>query len=700
MNFLNPLALFGLAAASIPLVLHLLNLRKLKTVDFGTLRFLHELQQKQVRKLRLQQMLLLIIRTLLVIFAVLALARPAIKSTLPLLGATSRSSVVILVDNSGSMEAADGLGPRLMQAKKVARDIVSGLRDGDEVMVLPMTGFDPEQRVDFTRTFANALQQIDAIQRSNGTANIPVSLSMLRGVFERALHPHKEIYVISDAQTSLTWRDPADTVKAQQSDASVFLVRIGEGQKGIEQNLSVDSVNVRTKLLQPDKPVEIEAFVRNGSERDMQGALVSLAFDGRRITQISVDIPAKTTKRVLLAASPQRYGMIAASIELESDAIDNDNVRYAGLLIPRPSRVGIVGAPSEIALVQTVLTLPGMERFAPAVVTYATVAQASGAFAQLDVLIITQGQHTSADASLLRQFLDNGGGVMVFAGQGMQTLLAQAGLQLQGERVAPADQAFAVTTIDKAHPLYSGVFVSTEDQQAARETSKIMRIQPASGGLDIVQTSAGALVSEFSVGQGKLLYVAVSPTLEWGSYLLTGLFAATTLRSTIYVVSSRDQGVQAQLGESITVPITSRLAGQDRFIVQDAAQVSMTVQPARLSSLTMLSVPAQYQPGVVKIFSADSTPVTTVTVNGKTAESMLSFFETGNWKTSTQTLVANGDHVVELKPGASVTKAIQEARTGSELWALFTVLALLMAVIEMAVATFMARDAAAIEATS
>lgn len=700
MNFLNPLALFGLAAASIPLVLHLLNLRKLKTIDFGTLRFLHELQQKQVRKLRLQQMLLLIIRTLLVIFAVLALARPAIKSTLPLLGATSRSSVVILVDNSGSMEAADGLGPRLMQAKKVARDIVAGLRDGDEVMVLPMAGFDPEQRVDFTRTFANALQQVDAIQRSSGTANIPASLSMLRSVFERALHPHKEIYVISDAQTSLTWRDPADSARAQQSDASVFLVRIGEGQKGIEQNLSVDSVSVRTKLLQPDKPVEIEAFVRNGSERDMQGALVSLAFDGRRITQISVDIPANTTKRVLLAASPQRYGMVAASIELESDAIDNDNVRYAGLLIPRPSRVGIVGAPSDVVLVQTVLTLPGMERFAPAVVTYPSIAQASAAFAQLDVLIITQGQHTSADASMLRQFLDNGGGVMVFAGQGMQTLLAQTGLQLQGERAATADQAIAVTTIDKAHPLYSGVFVSTEDQQAARETSKIMRIQPASGGLDIVQTSAGALVSEFTVGQGKLLYVAVSPTLEWGSYPLTGLFAATTLRSTIYVVSSRDQGVQAQLGESITVPITSRLAGQDRFIVQDAAQVSMIVQPARLVSSTLLSVPAQYQPGVVKIFSADSTPVTTVTVNGKTAESMLSFFEPGDWKKSTQSFVSNADHIVELKPGVSVTKAIQEARTGSELWALFTVLALMMAVIEMAVSTFMARDAAAIEATS
>jgi hypothetical protein len=693
MNFLNPFALLGLAAASIPLVLHLLNLRRLKVIDFGTLRFLHELQQKQVRKLRLQQMLLLIIRTLLVVFAVLALARPAIKSTLPLVGTTSRSSIVILIDNSGSMEASDGSGPRILQAKKVAKDIIAGLKDGDEVVVLPMAGVDNSQRVDFTRTFAAALEQVDALQLSGGSAHLPSALRSIREQLSRALHLHKEVYVISDGQASLTWRAPEDTTAALAEDVSLFLVRIGEGQKGIEQNLSVDSINVVTKLLQPDKPIEIEAFVRNGSDKDVQGALVSLAFDGRRISQISADVPAGATKRVVLASSPQRYGMVSASVELESDAIDKDNIRYAGILVPRPSRVGVVGSPNDTLLVRTVLTLPGMERFAPSLSTFATMSQASAAFSELDVLAVLQGQHTAADAGLLRQFLENGGGAMVFAGAGIPALLSQAGLQMQAERSAPSESAFAVTTIDKTHPLYSGVFVTTQDQASIRETSKIMRMQPASGGLDIVQTTAGPLVSEFSVGQGKLLYVAVSPSLEWGSYPLTGLFAATTLRSTIYLVASRDQGIQAQIGETISVPISSRLTGQDRFIVKDAAQMALTLQPARLSSSTLLSVPPQYQPGVVKISTADSIPVTTVTVNASTAESMLKFFEFGAWKPAVQPLVENGDHVVELEPGASVAKAIQQARTGSELWGVFTVLALLMAAAEMIVSTFMARDA-------
>nr|MBP6509743.1 BatA domain-containing protein [Candidatus Kapabacteria bacterium] len=101
MNFLNPFALIGLAAASIPVLLHLLNLRRLRTVEFSSLRFLVELQQTRVRKLKLQQILLLILRTLLIVFAIIAIARPTIPGSLPLLSSTSRSSVVILIDNSG-----------------------------------------------------------------------------------------------------------------------------------------------------------------------------------------------------------------------------------------------------------------------------------------------------------------------------------------------------------------------------------------------------------------------------------------------------------------------------------------------------------------------------------------------------------------------------------------------------------------------
>ena len=68
MVLLNPTILLGLLAASIPIILHFLNLRKIKKVEFSTLSFLKELQKSKIRKIKIKQLLLLLIRILIIIF--------------------------------------------------------------------------------------------------------------------------------------------------------------------------------------------------------------------------------------------------------------------------------------------------------------------------------------------------------------------------------------------------------------------------------------------------------------------------------------------------------------------------------------------------------------------------------------------------------------------------------------------------------
>ena len=359
MNFLNPLALLGLVAAGIPVLLHLLNLRRLKTVEFSTLRFLQELQQTRVRRLRVRQILLLILRTLLVIFAVLAFARPTIETRLPLLSSAERSSVVILIDNSASMEGADQKGRRFRQAQDAAQQVVERLVDGDEVCVIPLAGRDVYRTVGFTRTFQQAAEEIERIQPSEDRANVPGTFTAINSLLQDAAHAYQEIFVISDAQRSTLAREIGDTSVPLTQSASVFLVRIGNGLQGLEQNLSIDSLRMVTALFQPSKPIEIEAYVRNGSDRDATGVAVSMAFNGTRVAQRAVDIPAGATRSVVLAAPPQRRGMIGVSIELDDDAIDGDNVRYAGVTIAQRARIAIVGASLGSELVDVALSLSG-----------------------------------------------------------------------------------------------------------------------------------------------------------------------------------------------------------------------------------------------------------------------------------------------------------------------------------------------------
>jgi len=109
-SFLNSIILFGLAAAAIPLLIHLLARRRLKKVYFSSLTFLKSMQKSQLRWLKIRQLLLLIVRTLIIIFLVLAFARPALRSHLRGVGAEAQTSAVVLLDNSYSMsrETKDG----------------------------------------------------------------------------------------------------------------------------------------------------------------------------------------------------------------------------------------------------------------------------------------------------------------------------------------------------------------------------------------------------------------------------------------------------------------------------------------------------------------------------------------------------------------------------------------------------------------
>ena len=133
MSFLNPILLFGLAAVSVPIVIHLLNRRKFQKVVWGAMRFLQTSVERNQRRMRMEDLILLALRCLLVALLALALARPAAKS----LGAASSGKVtgVILLDNSFSMGVSDGAATRFDKARQTAEQALDSLPPGSSAAV-------------------------------------------------------------------------------------------------------------------------------------------------------------------------------------------------------------------------------------------------------------------------------------------------------------------------------------------------------------------------------------------------------------------------------------------------------------------------------------------------------------------------------------------------------------------------------------
>ncbi len=138
LSFLNSTVLFAAAAALIPLIIHLFSKRRVKVIEFSSLRHLKAMQRRQVRRLKIRQLLLLILRMLIILGVVLAFARPTLQEG----GVGSHASVsaVILFDNSASMNRYVADGNLFELAKKRAGELLETFGEADQVVLLPIGG--------------------------------------------------------------------------------------------------------------------------------------------------------------------------------------------------------------------------------------------------------------------------------------------------------------------------------------------------------------------------------------------------------------------------------------------------------------------------------------------------------------------------------------------------------------------------------
>ena len=109
MSFLYPEMLWLAPFLALPLLIHLLNRLRYRRVRWAAMAFLLQTERRAVRRARLRQLLLMLLRTLLLAAALGALAQPVLRGGLAgLLG--RRSNAVVLLDASASMSAAHQIG--------------------------------------------------------------------------------------------------------------------------------------------------------------------------------------------------------------------------------------------------------------------------------------------------------------------------------------------------------------------------------------------------------------------------------------------------------------------------------------------------------------------------------------------------------------------------------------------------------------
>jgi len=205
-DFLNPLFLWAGAAATIPLVLHMVQSSKKVRMPFSTVRFLKMAEKKSSRRIKMENFLLWFLRTIIMFIIALAFAMPMLRTRSfgKMLGRTQRD-IAIVLDGSFSMEYNMGRDTAWIRAIDAAANMIETLEEGDQVCLF-VAGTDVTpvvQQLNVQREFV--LSQLKGLKC--GTTSSQLAPAVVAANDALNLEPRKrerEIHIFTDGQ-ALPW---------------------------------------------------------------------------------------------------------------------------------------------------------------------------------------------------------------------------------------------------------------------------------------------------------------------------------------------------------------------------------------------------------------------------------------------------------------------------------------------------------------
>ncbi|MCA9050013.1 MAG: VWA domain-containing protein, partial [Planctomycetaceae bacterium] len=337
--FLNPMMLLGLAGIALPVIAHLLSRRRYDIVQWGAMQFLNP-SRKTRRKLRLEELLLLLIRIGAVALPALAAARPWINSGL-LTGYRSAGSrdVVLVLDGSNSMSRSDGLISLHQKAVRRAQEFLDTLQPGDTVALIDARDKPVRVIESPLQDLETVRQQLDDLPPPAGAADMRQACEEAVGILGRCSNGSREVVVFTDHQR-VGWSPAADAAWSRFDDVlkfpavrpHVWVVNAAAGLAPIGGNISLGRLNVSRDLTVPEFPITFDVPVRNSGSQTLD-VPVQVLVNGQRMAgmdaTVSMPPETETVFSRSLRFSSQGTQRISVRADLTTDPVEADNISHA-----------------------------------------------------------------------------------------------------------------------------------------------------------------------------------------------------------------------------------------------------------------------------------------------------------------------------------------------------------------------------------
>lgn len=529
--FLTPLFLIAAAVgASVPIFLHLMQNRRKVTMTFPTLRFLKLAEKRSSSKVRLENLLLWLLRTLIMGLIGIAFAMPMLRKSAFAWSGEAQRDVAIVIDASASMGYRKSDKTVWDDALESAAAVIEGLGEKDRVCIYLARQQPEAVVVEPIADKKEVLTRLKNLTLGSTTSQIgPALEEAVKALKKSDENREMEIHILTDNQ-AVPWQaksaDPASSGKSPFTGLNKLTVFVSILGVEAPDNTAPASIAIQPTRLRKGAEAKVATtFSRSGPDSETTAVFtVDGKEAGRRAIKTSTTAPETAEFRI----PPLEQGLHAAKIETPDDNLSEDNAIHFILNVEKSMPVLVVGEKEDTLFVQTALrtALGGPQ----AVVTVTPDDLAKQSLQNHACIILCNALPLSGQAiNALETHVRAGGSLVVFPGmkaspndyKSLPFLPAFPGAM---EQVPPAEAKKSLSWDKAMHPLIRPLREgSASPSVSLRRSAAISKVEPGAEVLVSMNTQEPFLI-EKPHGNGKVLLFTVSADRSTSDFPLSPFY--------------------------------------------------------------------------------------------------------------------------------------------------------------------------------
>ena len=350
-HFLNPaFVLGGTALVAAPIIIHLLNRLRYRKVRFAAMEFLLQSQKRNRRRVLIEQLILLLIRILIVLFLMALISRLILDPSELSLFQGTRSHHVVLVDDSGSMQDQLGESTAFEEALDVVKKLVAegANRPGTQKFTMLLLSR-PDQPI-FTQQEVDQQFQVELDSRlermkcSHQSLELSQGLEGARNVLVEDRASVRHLHIISDFRND-DWEDQkALTEIIAELDTAEVAINLVKTVGQRNQNLGLTKLTGDVQVASVEVPVRLTVGVKNYGDQLAKSVSLGIFQNGQKLPLAvnfdRIEPGAEVDQKFdLTFSTPGRHRI---DVTLAADPLAADNSRFLAVDIVPVNKVLVV----------------------------------------------------------------------------------------------------------------------------------------------------------------------------------------------------------------------------------------------------------------------------------------------------------------------------------------------------------------------